>query len=876
MRVGRSGLFFWGAVFALVASNGWASQCPTAGSCQTSGNTTTCTSTDAISTPDEGNNGSLYTANIYPSCVTVPSGVTGTVASVQVQLTNVDSNGSGNYFSVQATEILLESPSGAQLELLGGPGDGSDTMTGLTMLIGNGAGFNPMPNGNPAGFPASGTQDYEPSSYLAGYGFGVFPSPGPGDVQNYPQTQGTATLASVFASNGGVTAAGAWKLWMIDNLGNPVTVNGWELILTVNESEVGTTTVVSSGLNPSYTSSPNSSVTFTATVTSGGNPVTAGGTVAFYLNGSGTPISCGSGNQTLNGSGQATCGTTLSSQGFNSIVAKYSGSGSYSASTSAALTQLVEVHQAAPSEGTPNTWCNSAAIPVLGNITPQIYPSIINVSGYSGNPTVGNVTVELEGATGPDGVPAGFLLVAPNGQNLDFLDIAFGYLQPASPVNLTIFDTAGQTPNDNDAPSTGNYEPFDGNTNPQDPFPATTPTASSIDSNIPAIPGTINYSAPRGGVNALNFGEAIGGAPANGDWALYIYSYSGENVTLNNGWCITFDINPGAGTTTVVTSSQQQATTGQSVTISATVTSGSSPVTSGTVTFVDTTEGTTLASDVAVNGSGVAQYTTTSFTEGDHKITATYNGTSTYNTSFGTMWQREDDATAVTAVNSSTWQFCNPGAVEISASGSGPYTPNPSNIFATNLPGTLASMSLTLNSLSIGATAAYETASLIEGPTGAALDFFSNNEGGNEVYSGTYTFADGNPTVPFTSSGTIAPGTYEPTAYLFYTGAVDKFTSSPSGFYNVPSFFDAQPISPFYTFNTGTRNVFKDTNPIGTWSLFFNQYGVEGAVDGAAGGWCMNFTENPVAVTAATESTDSFTQGQQGATFTLNITNNGT
>jgi hypothetical protein len=97
----------------------------------------------------------------------------------------MDSNGTGNYFSVQGTEILLVSPTGAQLELLGGPGDGSDTMSGLTMLIGNGAGFNPMPNGNPAGFPSSGTQDYEPSSYEKRI-WGLLPEPGAGGCAALP------------------------------------------------------------------------------------------------------------------------------------------------------------------------------------------------------------------------------------------------------------------------------------------------------------------------------------------------------------------------------------------------------------------------------------------------------------------------------------------------------------------------------------------------------------------------------------------------------------------------------------------------------------------------------------------------------------------
>ena len=398
MRISGFGLLGMGALFALMASTGWAGTCST--SCSTSGSTTTCTSSDTISTPNENGNGNLYVASPYPSCITVPNSVTGTVStavgSVQVQLTNVDSNGTGNYLSVQGTEILLVAPSGAQLLLMGNPGDGSDTMSGLTMVIADsgtsGHTFAPMPNGNPAGFPSSGTQYYEPSSYDAPAYGGTFPSPGPGAVQHYPQTDGSSTLKSIFS---GVTAAGTWDLCMVDDFGDPVTINGWQLVLTVNASAEGTITTVTSSQQPAYTASPNNTVTFTATVTANGSPVTAG-TVAFYANGSTTAIACSSGNQALNSSGQATCGTILTAgstsqctasslpawptvcQGNNPIVATYSGSGSYTGSSSNDLYQLVTVHSTNPS-GT--QWCNSGPFAVPESVTPLAYPSFIQVSG---------------------------------------------------------------------------------------------------------------------------------------------------------------------------------------------------------------------------------------------------------------------------------------------------------------------------------------------------------------------------------------------------------------------------------------------------------------------------------------------------------------
>ena len=878
---------------------------------------TTYSSSDVIKTPATLND-TLNKANIYPSTITVPSSVTGTVSKIEVQLNGMLSNGTGNYGSVQNTEIMLEAPNGAQFELMGGVGDsydeGSHSVTycddnpsntlptgtcglqGVNILIGAGAGFSAMPsNGS---LQQTGTADYLPSSYWAGEPYG-WNNVGFVDV-NYPQTDGGATLASVFESSGGVTAAGAWKLYMIDYLGDPVEINGWDLILTLNASEVGTTTTVTSNLQPAYTASPNNSVTFTATVTSGGNPVTSG-TVAFYANGSSTPIT-GCTAQTVNGSGQATCGTTLTAgslsqcsvstlpawptvcQGNNSITATYSGSGSYSGSTSGGFTQVVTVH---PTQST-NTWCNGSAFYDPENsVSPLAYPSIISVSGYESGQTVANVTVELEQVVGPiQGIAGQFLLVAPGGAyNLDFFEQ--GFIQDkvisAPGVTLTFADSASGYVPDTE-PASGTYLPSDDNNveNP-DTFPQS--PAPSADASVPQVPTTINFADPRGGTSKVDFGEAFNGAPVNGDWSLY--SVASESLAVDAGWCITFTLNTGTATTTTVTSSKNPATTGQSVTITATVKSGGSPVTSGgTVTFTDTTTTTPVAlGSGTLNGSGVATYTSSTLSEGDHQITASYGGTESDNASYGSLWQRLDDATTVTAVNSNTWKFCNTGQVELPAYASGPFTPNPSNIFVTNLPGTLNSMSLTLNSFSLPAVAVALTESLIEGPTGAALDFFSNTGGsGEEVATlGTYVFADGNSSVPdsdtnigpASSGGTIS---YEPTAYAFFGGGPDTFVSSSSGFYNVPgSFYSAQPIgSPAYTFNTGTHNAFEGAIPVGTWSLFFDhRNGGEASASGAAGGWCLNFTENPATVTATTEGTDTYVQGQQGATFTVNIKNTG-
>ncbi len=76
-----------------------------------------------------------------------------------------------------------------------------------------------------------------------------------------------------------------------------------------------------------------------------------------------------------------------------------------------------------------------------------------------------------------------------------------------------------------------------------------------------------------------------------------------------------------AATTTTLTSSTSTATEGSSVTLTATVMAGASPVTSGTVTF---SSGTTSIGAAALNTSGVATLNTTNLPVGSDNVTASF------------------------------------------------------------------------------------------------------------------------------------------------------------------------------------------------------------------------------------------------------------
>jgi hypothetical protein len=105
-------------------------------------------------------------------------------------------------------------------------------------------------------------------------------------------------------------------------------------------------------------------------------------------------------------------------------------------------------------------------------------------------------------------------------------------------------------------------------------------------------------------------------------------------------------------TSTAVVSSPNPSAFAQSVTFTATVTPSSGGPATGTVTFVDTTTGTTLGSP-SLDGSGQATLATAALGTGPHTVTATYNGDATFATSSGSVTQTVNQTgTSVALVSS--------------------------------------------------------------------------------------------------------------------------------------------------------------------------------------------------------------------------------
>ena len=121
---------------------------------------------------------------------------------------------------------------------------------------------------------------------------------------------------------------------------------------------------------------------------------------------------------------------------------------------------------------------------------------------------------------------------------------------------------------------------------------------------------------------------------ANGTTYFYVVTATnaeGESASSNEA--SSTPAPPAVSTFTTLVSSPNPSTAGQSVTFTATVTSGAG-VPAGSVTF---TEGATVwASNVSVDGTGHASFSTTTLTAWSHTLTATFTGAAGWGNSSGT------------------------------------------------------------------------------------------------------------------------------------------------------------------------------------------------------------------------------------------------
>jgi uncharacterized protein YjbI with pentapeptide repeats len=241
---------------------------------------------------------------------------------------------------------------------------------------------------------------------------------------------------STFGRLFSVSCASAGECTAVGYYGD-ISSNSWHGLLVSQTSAQPTTTALASSASPSAAGHP---VTYTATV----SPPPDGGTAAFTDNG--TPITGCTAQPVSTSTGRATCQTTPSSAGAHNITAAFSGTGSFTASTSATLTQVV-TKAACPSLA----GCNLSGLNLTNAQLPGANLTGANLNGTSlagANLASANLTgANLNGASvaGANLASANLTGANLNGANLTGANLAGANLAGANlnKANLTGANLAG-------------------------------------------------------------------------------------------------------------------------------------------------------------------------------------------------------------------------------------------------------------------------------------------------------------------------------------------------------------------------------------------------------------------------------------------------
>ena len=367
-----------------------------------------------------------------------------------------------------------------------------------------------------------------------------------------------------------------------------------------------TTTSLSSSANPAKLGA---SVTFTATVSGGSSPT---GSVSFTSNGA--AIS-GCSAVTL-ASSKAKCATTTLAGGTDAIVATYSGDSNNNGSTSAPLSQVVVT--------TTTVLNNSPASSVYGEpvaLTATVTSSTGgtpagNVTFYRGTSSLG--TVALNGS-GEAVLNDSTLPVGTDSLSAKYAGNA-SYPASTSSTVSQVVSAATTTTSLLDSPENSTYDQ------------TVTFTATITASNGLAPTGTVRFFdgstqigsvALSSGVATLNYAKL----PV-GTLSITAEYLGNSDYSTSTSPAVSQTVSP-AATSTLLTTSPNPSTSGQAVTMTATVTSSNGLTPTGTVRFYNNG---TLIKAVSLK-SGVATLSDSSLPLGTDSITAVYLASTDYATS---------------------------------------------------------------------------------------------------------------------------------------------------------------------------------------------------------------------------------------------------
>ncbi len=379
--------------------------------------------------------------------------------------------------------------------------------------------------------------------------------------------------------------------------------------LAVNQivNPATTSTSLTSSLNPSVFGQ---SVIYSVNVNSGGG--TPIGTVTFRDE---TTVL---GTATLNGGGQASFTTSMLTGGNHAITVEYLGDGNFSGSTSPVLNQTVN-------QASTSTLLISSANPSSFGQSVVLTATVTSVGG---TPTQGSVTFR-------------------DGANI----IGTATLNSGGQASLTTSTlTAGSH---SITAEYGGDSNFAGSTSPpliQTVNPAVSSTTTSLSSSLnPSTFGqpvtftsTVSGSGgtPTGILSFLDLTSVLGSAPldGNGQASLTVSNlgaashsitatYGGDSSFTGSTSAVLNQTVNQASTSSLLMSSVNPSNIGQSVVLTAIVTSDGGTPAGGGVTFLD---GATIIGTETLNSGGQASIVTSSLTAGSHNLTVVYGGNSNF------------------------------------------------------------------------------------------------------------------------------------------------------------------------------------------------------------------------------------------------------
>ena len=635
---------------------------------------TTFCNTGTITTPERG------AATPYPSNIFV-TGLTGQVTKVTAQLKGLSHTAPIDY------DILLSGP----------------TPTKNVFLMSDSGGQNPVSNVNL-------TFDDDAASTIGNsLASGTYKPTRTADtsVENMPAPAPPLSDATTLSTFNGASGNGTWSLWVVDDAtGDTGSISGgWCVTIT---SAAPTTTSLTASPNPSTVGE---GVAFTARVTSGGNPVSAG-TVQFSDGATalGAPVAVAA-------DGTALLTTSSLTAGSHTITAAYSGTATLGESSDTVDQVVAKVATITTLTAAPNP--SDVGAPVQFTAT---------VTAAGGSVPDGSVTFSIDGTDQPP-----ISLDAAGMATLSTSSLAAG----THAVEARYTGTARYAASSDDVSQVVSRKlsatALTSSLNPSQVGDEVTFTATVTVGEALVSAGTVTFSidgtdAATVAVSAAGVATLTSSALTAGTHAIEA-RYNETDAIASSRASINQVVGRHASATDL-TSSLNPSQVGDTVTFTATVTSGGAPVTSGSVTFnVDGTD----AATVAVSAAGVATYTTSALGAGTHPVEARYVETAAVAASSDAVDQVVGQQASTTTVTSS---------------------PNPA---------------------AFGATVTF-TATVTAGGTPVTGGTVQFSVGSTPVGLPVTVAADG--TATLTQAGGLEPGTFTMTAT--YSGTADIAGSSGS------------------------------------------------------------------------------------------------